>query len=234
MFNIRQAVIKDLPCHVFWKDKRSRFLGCNALFARTAGVNSECDILNKTDFDMPWAKTTAEKYRQDDSKIIQGFQKLNYVESQLQLDGTSKQIITSKTPLLNEKKEIVGILGLFHIISPEHPFFNSQINSVQKKLLFCENEYLQCFTLLQDISEKPKLTRRELECLSVWLYGFSIQETADLFKVSNRTIIGFRTSIKFKLQVERKSQLIEFLFDKELFLIFLHFAKITIKKYSRC
>ncbi len=55
-----------------------------------------------------------------------------------------------------------------------------------------------------------KLTRREIECLSLWLHGFSIKETARLLDdISIRTVQTFRENIKKKLQVKTYQQLFE-------------------------
>jgi CBS domain-containing protein len=48
-----QTVFDTFPLAVFWKDRSSRFLGCNQNFARHANLNSPTEILGKTDFNLP-------------------------------------------------------------------------------------------------------------------------------------------------------------------------------------
>lgn len=53
-----------------------------------------------------------------------------------------------------------------------------------------------------------RLTKREIECLSLWLKGFAIKDTARaLGGLSSRTIQSFRENIKRKLNVETYQQL---------------------------
>jgi len=56
-----------------------------------------------------------------------------------------------------------------------------------------------------------RLTKREVECLNLWLKGFSIKETARfLGGLSGRTIQTFRENIKRKMNVETYRQLFIF------------------------
>jgi DNA-binding CsgD family transcriptional regulator len=53
-----------------------------------------------------------------------------------------------------------------------------------------------------------RLTKREVECLNLWLKGFSIKETARfLGGLSGRTIQTFRENIKRKMNVDNYRQL---------------------------
>ena len=61
-----RLVVDNIPQRVFWKDSEGRYLGCNAAFARDAGVDSPHDIVGLTDFEMPW-KEDAANYRADDA-----------------------------------------------------------------------------------------------------------------------------------------------------------------------
>ena len=56
-----------------------------------------------------------------------------------------------------------------------------------------------------------RLTKREVECLNLWLKGFSIKETARfLGGLSGRTVQTFRENIKRKMNVETYRQLFIF------------------------
>jgi DNA-binding CsgD family transcriptional regulator len=55
---------------------------------------------------------------------------------------------------------------------------------------------------------RQKLTRREIECLYLWLNGFSIKGTArSLDNISIRTVQTFRENIKRKLKVKTYQEL---------------------------
>ncbi len=107
-----QIVLEQFPGIIFWKDVDSVYLGCNQAFAIGAGVGSPVGITGKTDYDLPWNAIEAEKYRADDSEVINtGIPKLHIVEMQHQVDGRLAWFDTSKLPLRDSEGVIIGILG---------------------------------------------------------------------------------------------------------------------------
>ncbi|MDQ6967007.1 MAG: PAS domain-containing protein, partial [Mariprofundaceae bacterium] len=102
---------------VFWKDRDSRYLGCNALFAQDAGFATPEEIIGKTDVDMGW-KEQAEWYRADDQAAMQsGEARLTYEEPQTTPDGEHIWLCTSKVPLRNHVGDVIGILGIYDDIT---------------------------------------------------------------------------------------------------------------------
>ncbi len=58
-----------------------------------------------------------------------------------------------------------------------------------------------------------KLTKREIECLKLWLQGFSIKQTAKILgNLSCRTVQTFRENIKRKLNVETYQKLFNLIY----------------------
>ena len=113
-----QTVLDTFPISIFWKDCHSAYLGGNAKFLTDAGFSSASEILNKTDFDMPWGSTEAETYRADDQAVIaEGKSKIGIVETQLQANGNQLWVETSKSPLRNLEGEIIGVVGTYQDIS---------------------------------------------------------------------------------------------------------------------
>ena len=106
-------IIDTVPVRIFWKDVNSKFLGANRLFAQDAGLKDQKELIGKSDFDLPWAKE-AQNYIDDDQSVIKAEkEKISYEEEQTRKDGSVMYLATSKTPLRNEKNEIVGILGSY-------------------------------------------------------------------------------------------------------------------------
>ncbi|MBU0755470.1 MAG: hypothetical protein KJ645_10055, partial [Planctomycetes bacterium] len=63
--NMLQLILESIPVRVFWKDRDSRYLGCNTLFARDAGLNRPEELLGQDDFAMGW-REQAGLYQADD------------------------------------------------------------------------------------------------------------------------------------------------------------------------
>ncbi|MEW6544744.1 MAG: PAS domain S-box protein [Nitrospirota bacterium] len=108
-----RLIIDNIPEHVFWKDRDLRYLGCNKLFARAAGVGEPEAIVGKDDFELAW-KETAELYRADDRSVMEtGTSKLNYEEPQTRPDGSILWLRTSKVPLIDRAGQVFGVLGIY-------------------------------------------------------------------------------------------------------------------------
>ena len=107
------SIIQHAPIRVFWKDRESRYLGCNSQFAHHAGLSDFEDIIGKTDYDMSW-REQAELYRADDKAVMEsGMSKLDFEEKQTTPDGQTLWLITSKVPLRGEDNQIIGVLGIY-------------------------------------------------------------------------------------------------------------------------
>lgn len=113
-----QTVLERAPVRVFWKDRESRFLGCNSLFAQDAGYTRPAQLIGKSDFEMSW-KDQAELYCADDSAVMEsGIAKLNYDEPQSTPDGRTIWLRTSKVPLSDtETGDIIGVLCIYEDIT---------------------------------------------------------------------------------------------------------------------
>jgi PAS domain S-box-containing protein len=115
--SLLQTIIDNVPVRVFWKDLELRYLGCNPAFAKDAGMNSPGELIGKDDYQMTWA-SEAELYRADDFKIIRsGTQKLHFEEPQTTPDGRTIWLRTSKVPLKDANKEVIGVLGIYDDIT---------------------------------------------------------------------------------------------------------------------
>ena len=68
--NILQLVLESIPVRVFWKDADLRYLGCNTLFARDAGLDHPEQLLGQDDFAMSW-REQADLYRADDRQVME-------------------------------------------------------------------------------------------------------------------------------------------------------------------
>jgi two-component system aerobic respiration control sensor histidine kinase ArcB len=111
-------LLRQLPSYVFWKNTDSVYLGCNEAFAHALGLSSPQDVIGKSDFDLPTTKKESIAYRADDKEIMLTRQaKLNIEEEQTGLNGQKRILLTSKVPLLDNKGDVMGILGIYYDIT---------------------------------------------------------------------------------------------------------------------
>ncbi len=113
-----RGILESFPGEIFWKDLDLNYLGCNKAFSISAELNSSEEIIGKNDFELPWAETGAELYCSMDKQVIStGVALHNLPGSQVNADGSTTWLDTSKIPLKNSEGKAIGILGVSHDIT---------------------------------------------------------------------------------------------------------------------
>jgi len=105
-----KTLLENLPQKVFFKDRNSVYIFCNKNYAQDLKIRSD-EIKGKTDFDF-YPKELAEKYRADDKRILESGNTEGIDEEYVQ-DKKRVYVHTVKTPVKDEKGNVVGILGTF-------------------------------------------------------------------------------------------------------------------------
>ena len=110
-------IINTVPLRVFWKDRESRYLGCNPPFARDAGKSDPAEVVGLDDFQLPW-REQADRLHADDQVVMEsGEAKLFYESSMTTADGRKLWLNTSRIPLKNSADETIGLLGIYEDIT---------------------------------------------------------------------------------------------------------------------
>lgn len=110
--SILRTIIDSLPEAIFYKDKDSKFIGCNKNFNdyyKQFGVDN---VIGKTDLEIYPDKEIAEDFINMDKEIMESKQ-AKYIEG-ITLDDKGNQIIEEsfKVPVISENGEVWGIVGL--------------------------------------------------------------------------------------------------------------------------
>ncbi|MEW6417011.1 MAG: PAS domain-containing protein [Nitrospirota bacterium] len=108
--NKYRTLVENLPQKIFLKDKNSVYVSCNENYARDLKIKSD-EITGKTDYDF-YPEELAEKYRADDKKIMESG-KTEEIEEKYIKDEQEFIVYTVRTPVQDEKGNIIGILGIF-------------------------------------------------------------------------------------------------------------------------
>jgi len=168
-----QLIMNNIPLAIFWKDSNSTYLGCNREFAADAGLDSPDEIIGKNDFDFPWVEQ-AESYRLDDREVMEtGTSKLYYEEPQTTPTGEKLWLRTSKIPLLDPEKNVIGVLGMYEDISERRQA--AEALRQRNRELAMLNEASRALSSTLDLDEVLKSVVAEVHRLpdvlacSVWL-----------------------------------------------------------------
>ena len=112
-----QQIIDTTPIRVFWKDRESRYLGCNPAFARDAGKRDPSELSGRDDYEMCWA-ARAEDYQAVDRQVMDsGVPHLNYEEMQTTPNNETIWLRISKMPLRDNEGNVFGLLGVYDDIT---------------------------------------------------------------------------------------------------------------------
>ncbi|MFO7673182.1 MAG: PAS domain S-box protein, partial [Lutibacter sp.] len=113
---ILRKVLDHIPINVFWKDASSNFLGVNAVSLKEMGLESESEVIGKSDADF-YDQNDAVKYRADEEAImLSGKPRLNYQESHIK-NGEKRCYVSNKIPFFDENNNVIGIVGTSEDIS---------------------------------------------------------------------------------------------------------------------
>jgi len=127
--NKYRVLLENLPQKIFHKDKNSVYVSCNNNYARDLKIQPD-EIIGKTDYDLH-NKELAEKYRADDKRIMESG-KTEYIEEKYIQNGQEIVVQTVKTPLVDEKGNTIGILGIFWDIT-EHRQFEEKLKESEER-----------------------------------------------------------------------------------------------------
>jgi PAS domain S-box-containing protein len=105
-----QALVENIPQRVFYKDRQSRYLAVNRRYAVEMGVAPQ-DMVGQDDYAFH-PRALADKYRQDDQRVMASGQVEEFDESYVRA-GQELTIHTIKTPVRGERGEVIGICGIF-------------------------------------------------------------------------------------------------------------------------
>lgn len=194
--NILTQFLKSIPQYVWWKDIDSVFLGCNDNCARYIGLNSPKDIVGMSDFDIYDNKAEAESVRKMDQEIIRtGKSQLNFEECLTMPSVGKRWLSTSKIPLLDDDKNIIGTIGWFDDIT-EIKEMQIQMDAKNKALI--------------NYSLRLQETNRQLELVNIDLEKFTYAASHDL-KSPIRILKGFATILKEKESANLAQESLEYL-----------------------
>ncbi len=105
-----RTLVENIPQKIFLKDKNLVYISCNENYARDLKIKSK-EITGKDDYEF-YPKEFAEKYRTDDKRIMKS-KKTEELDERYIQDGQEYWIHTIKTPVTDDKGNVIGILGIF-------------------------------------------------------------------------------------------------------------------------
>jgi PAS domain S-box-containing protein len=114
--NKYRTFLENIPQKLFVKDRNLLYIYCSENYAQDLKIRPE-DIAGKTDADF-FPTDVAEKYLSDDKRIVESGN-LEHIEDRYVTEGQSFIVHMVKTPIRDEKGNIIGLLGIFWDITEQ-------------------------------------------------------------------------------------------------------------------
>ncbi len=105
------AALTDIPVGIYWKDIEGRFMGCNQYFLTVGGFKSKTEVVGITDYDTCW-RQFADALRRNDEEVMRTRAVIRREECVENIDNELKTYLSSKAPLYDHQKNVIGIVGV--------------------------------------------------------------------------------------------------------------------------
>jgi signal transduction histidine kinase/CheY-like chemotaxis protein/uncharacterized protein with PQ loop repeat len=105
------SVVSIMPGKVYWMNRDGVYLGCNENEARAIGLASRRDIVGKRNVDLP-GFLIPEALDPVNQKIMTTGESLTLEEPAVLPDGTMGTFISSKVPVYNNRRDVIGLVGI--------------------------------------------------------------------------------------------------------------------------
>ncbi|MET1415309.1 EAL domain-containing protein [Roseibium sp. HPY-6] len=107
-----QTLLNNVSDYVFAKDRGHRFVMANRQVAIDLGLEDPSQVIGKTDLELH-PEETGTLFAAVEAEIMETRQaRIDYEELSILANGKRRWLSTSKFPVLNEKDEVVGLVGI--------------------------------------------------------------------------------------------------------------------------
>jgi PAS domain S-box-containing protein len=124
-----RGLIDSIPDLIFYKNRDSVYLGCNAAFEEYAG-HKEAELIDRTDLDL-FPTEIGQLYRERDRAVLADGQPHRDEEWLAYPDGRHVLVETLKTPFFGPDGRILGLIGISRDIT-ERKHLENQLRQSQK------------------------------------------------------------------------------------------------------
>ncbi len=119
------ALVRDSPGHVYWKDLDLVHEGCNQNLADFLGLKHHTDIKgmnNRQVLAILNSENRLEDIEQNDLQVIEQEKTFEVEESVRDLEGNMTHFLSIKKPLYNMQHQVIGLMGISFDITLQKQF----------------------------------------------------------------------------------------------------------------
>jgi PAS domain S-box-containing protein len=134
-----ESLLDNIPDHIYYKDKKSRFIAVSESLAEWLGANDAADMIGKTDFDY-FTDEHAKRAYQDEKRVMKTGKLIEgKTEKETHPDGRINWVSTTKIPRYDDVGNVIGILGISRDITEKKELeekFKLRLEELGEEVLF--------------------------------------------------------------------------------------------------
>ena len=149
----QEAILSNIPDIAWLKDRESRLIAVNEPYVLACGKEAR-ELVGKTDLEI-WPPYLALKYRADDREVMRSGQRKRLEEPVRMKQGKIFWVETIKTPIFNERQEVIGTAGIARDITERRRMEEAlrQVSRALKAVTECHQALLRATNEAELLSE---------------------------------------------------------------------------------
>lgn len=200
----------DLPCQVYWKDKKGIMRDANNYTALTIGGPKDTDFIGANDFDLLLPEMAAivashDREVREKNRPLTCIERVNFLAERNFRDYV---VLSFKQPLYNQRGNTMGVMGFSFIINQDAPAsgFHDGFSFLANHPIISNVHHAQ---QLLHRTDKHCLTQRQKDCLYYLTQGKTAKQIGNILAISHRTVQHHLDAVKVKYACSSRSELIE-------------------------
>jgi len=201
--------IFQLPFNIYFLDANSALQNSSFVHADMMGFDAVNTSIGLSVFDMA-DYANASRIRHNDLITLKSY-KMNIVEEEATLKNgiVYQNSLSIKFPWYNSNNKAIGVFGCSVILGKQ----NLADALSQMSVLGLLSSNLEESIVDNSVIDGVFLSTRERECVSLLVKGKTAKEIGKIMKLSHRTVEHYLATVKTKLNVSSKSELIDKVFS---------------------
>jgi len=170
-----QQLFEHLPgSYFFVKDRQSRMVCASQPFWQHLGVQSEADLIGRTDYDF-FPQHAADHFRRDDELVMStGRPLIGRVELWYNEQRVLDWFVTNKLPVRSTAGLIIGVMGIVRSYEGQRRSMQP-ISMINSTVDFIRDHHHERITV-EDLAARAGLSPRQLHRKFREVFGLSVQE----------------------------------------------------------